>query len=252
MSDVAACFRDGYSSTGTSGTGLGAIRRQADEFDIYTQPGRGTALLARFWSSRPASPGPLEIGAVCLPIHGEDAPGDAWSVVAGTTTTRLVVADGLGHGPLAAEAAGAAIASAREHPERPLTPLLEGLHETLRATRGAVAAVAELDVRRELVHFAGIGNISAALWGAQKQQNLVSMNGTLGHTLGHVRDFSYPWPADALVILHSDGLATRWSLDDYPGLQARDPALVAGVLYRDFSRGRDDVTVVVARRRGRR
>jgi hypothetical protein len=39
---------------------------------------------------------------------------------------------------------------------------------------------------------------------------------------------------------------SRWSLEDYPGLAARDPAVIAGVLYRDFSRRRDDVTVVVA------
>ena len=40
-----------------------------------------------------------------------------------------------------------------------------------------------------------------------------------------------------------------WSLDDYPGLAGRDPSLLAGVLYRDHDRGRDDVTVVALRER---
>ena len=47
--------------------------------------------------------------------------------------------------------------------------------------------------------------------------------------------------------MHSDGLTTHWTLERLPGLAARHPSLIAGVLYRDFKRGRDDVTVVVAR-----
>jgi hypothetical protein len=94
-----------------------------------------------------------------------------------------------------------------------------------------------------------VGNISASVWSSGGSQRLVSMNGTLGHAVSSVREFSYPWPAEGLLVLHSDGLQTRWSLDDYPGLITRDPALVAGVLYRDWARGRDDVTVMVARAR---
>jgi hypothetical protein len=75
---------------------------------------------------------------------------------------------------------------------------------------------------------------------------MVSHNGTVGHQMRRVQEFVYPWPAEALVILHSDGLATQWRL--LPGLAARDPALIAAILYRDFRRGRDDVTVLVARR----
>jgi hypothetical protein len=48
--------------------------------------------------------------------------------------------------------------------------------------------------------------------------------------------------------MHSDGLLTNWSLDAYPGLLTRHPALIAGVMYRDFRRGRDDVTVLAVRR----
>ena len=42
--------------------------------------------------------------------------------------------------------------------------------------------------------------------------------------------------------------ASRWSLDDHPGLAGHDPAVIAAVLARDHARGRDDVTVLVARR----
>ena len=36
-------------------------------------------------------------------------------------------------------------------------------------------------------------------------------------------------------------------MDAYPSLIHHHPALIAGVLYRDFNRGRDDVTVLVYR-----
>ena len=47
--------------------------------------------------------------------------------------------------------------------------------------------------------------------------------------------------------MSSDGLNPEWSLEPYAGLALRHPGLVAGVLYRDHSPRRDDVTVVAAR-----
>jgi hypothetical protein len=77
---------------------------------------------------------------------------------------------------------------------------------------------------------------------------MVSQNGTVGHAVRKIQEFEYAWAEDASLILHSDGLATRWDLDRYPGLSARNPGLVAGLLYRDHRRDRDDVTVIVATR----
>jgi len=52
-----------------------------------------------------------------------------------------------------------------------------------------------------------------------------------------------------MLILNTDGLTTHWDVDPYPGLLMRHPSVIASVLHRDFSRDRDDATVVVARRR---
>ena len=76
-------------------------------------------------------------------------------------------------------------------------------------------------------------------------RSLVSMNGTPGHRIGTLQEFIYPLPPGALLLMHSDGLSTRSAMSDYPGLASRDPSLIAGVLYRDFSRKRDDATVLV-------
>ena len=77
----------------------------------------------------------------------------------------------------------------------------------------------------------------------------MSHNGTLGHEMRKLQEISESWTNADLLIMHSDGIGTRWNLDDLPGLRARDPALIAAALYRGFGRGRDDVTVLAARTR---
>ncbi len=135
-----------------------------------------------------------------------------------------------------------------ENPELLPKALLMRVHQALRSTRGAAVAVARIDCVRGKLTFAGVGNISARIYaGSEARQNLVSLNGIAGHQCERIQEFSYVWPEDGLLVLHSDGLSTGTGLESYPGLAARDPALIAGLLYRDFCRGRDDATVVVAK-----
>ncbi len=62
-----------------------------------------------------------------------------------------------------------------------------------------------------------------------------------------VQERAYPKSNEDIVILHSDGLQSQWNLSKYPGILRRSPSLIAAVIYRDFTRGRDDVTVVVVK-----
>jgi len=257
ISSIAESLRDGYSTAGSPGTGLGAITRLADSFDLYTQPGRGTALSARIWSTNetsrdrpcPAGTSTIEIGGMSVPLRGEPVSGDAWCVRRSPQGTTILIIDGLGHGHLAAEAAKLAVEIFLNAKEPSPPELLGRIHGALRATRGAAGAVSELDLETRQVRFAGIGNISASVISAEHTQNLVSMNGILGHEARGCREFTYPWPAGAALLLHSDGVTARMNLADYPGLLSRTCTLMAAVLYRDYNRGRDDATVVVARER---
>jgi hypothetical protein len=74
---------------------------------------------------------------------------------------------------------------------------------------------------------------------------MVSHNGTLGVQLLRTQQFEYDWQPGSRIVMHSDGLSGRWSIDSYPGLNLKHPAVIAGVLYRDFVRRRDDATIVV-------
>lgn len=249
MSDVSKAMRDGYSTAGTPGTGLGAMARLSNAFDIHSVPGRGTTVLSRLWEnvSNPLTP-PMEIGVVCAAKAGEEVCGDAWSVRHLPGRTVVVVADGLGHGQFAAQAARECLRVFNEMPTHRPAEIIRAAHGPLRSTRGASMAVAEIHFGEGIVRYAGIGNIAGIILANNSSRSLVSHNGTVGHEMRRLQEFSYPWPADALLVMHSDGLQSRWTLENYPGLTVRHPALVAGTLYRDFVRGRDDVTVLVARK----
>lgn len=249
IADVTRSLSDGHSTAGTSGNGLGAVKRMSEEFDIYSLPGRGTVALARLRPNRSARKGShrLEFSGISIPMTGESVCGDSWQIHYHADGAFAFVADGLGHGLQAGEAAAAAIGAVDVRKNADVAIFLEDMHFGLKHTRGAAAAVAEILPARGTIKFAGVGNISAAICRVGAIRHAVSLNGTLGHHAREFREYSYPWERDAILVMHSDGLGSRWSLDDYPGLRVRHPGVIAGVLYRDFSRQRDDVTIIVGR-----
>ena len=251
IGDIDLALRDGVSSAGTAGNGLGALVRLSDEFDIYSTRDKGAAFFMRLYRDAPTGDVArrIEVGALSLPLAGEDETGDGWAVATDDTGACLMGVDGLGHGPIAAEAAAAAIASLEKAPSAEPARMVDNAHNVMRATRGAALAAARIDFERDEVRFAGIGNIGACVYddeGVRRQ--LVSHNGIVGNNMRKVQEFTVPCAPGALCILHSDGLSTQWSLESYPGLQARHPALIASVLMRDFARARDDAMVLVVRR----
>jgi len=246
-------LRDGYSTAGSPGTGLGAIARLASSFDIFTAPEAGTVISARVEAGQPLGPrsrSAFEVGVVRAAKRGETECGDDWGMVVdeGRGRALLTVADGLGHGTSAAEASRRAVELAAESSTERPSYVVAGLHRGLRSTRGAAVAVAELDANSSDVRYAGLGNISGAIVGPADSKSLMSHNGIAGHEMRKIQEISYIWPADALLVMHSDGVSAKWDLSRYPGLFSRHPSVVAGVIYRDFSRGRDDAVVVVVRR----
>lgn len=255
IANLGQSLRDGVSSAGTAGTGLGAMRRLADEFDVYAHPGKGAVFCMRLWSGAGGAAGAVPrslSGAVCLPLGGETESGDAWMVARLRQAIALMVVDGLGHGPEAAKAARAAVDAVAQQPGMRPAAQIEVCHAALRPTRGAAQAVALLDLPARQLYFAGVGNIGACVIDGDARRQIMSHNGIVGHNMRKVQEFELPCPPGALVILASDGIATQWDLAQYPGLAACDPAIVAAVLLRDHARGRDDACVLVQRCPGER
>ncbi|MFJ2395594.1 ATP-binding SpoIIE family protein phosphatase [Streptomyces sp. NPDC087843] len=316
MADVPAALRDGMSTVGTLGIGLGAVQRLADSFDIHSQPGSGTVQLARFWP-RPPHPsvaGEPPVGGITRPIGGEQVCGDAWAARTdtGEQTTRpeddgttrpaesrtaphnwsaltdtrppserthrdtkrtdaflrpgargrsvpvhaavagpghgvlVMSCDGLGHGPMAALAAQAAVQAFRTGAARTPEQAMEQVHRALRGTRGAAVAVARLEPDGRLL-FCGVGNITAALVTATTRTSLLSHPGIAGHQLHQLRTYEHRLPAHGILVMHSDGLSDRWTAADLAGLLHHPPAVIATGLLRQAGTRRDDASAVIAK-----
>lgn len=248
IANIGHSLRDGISTAGTAGTGLGAMGRQSDEFDLYSLPGNGAAFYMCIWDAPQHATKPaLQLGAVCVPMAGEEECGDAWTSADTASGITLMVADGLGHGPAAATASGAAVKAVQARPESKPGLMIETIHQALRPTRGAAVAVMRVQPQLQQIEFAGVGNINACILDGATRKQLVSHNGIVGHNMRKVQEFVLPLPKGAICVMCSDGITTQWDLSKYPGLLARHPALIAGIIYRDFVRGRDDATVVALR-----
>ena len=109
--------------------------------------------------------------------------------------------------------------------------------------------LAQLDLLQNRLDFAGVGNIMASITTGEARRQMVSHNGIVGSNVRRIQEFRHDWSPASLLLLCSDGLGTRWDLAQYPGLDRHHPSVIAGVLYRDFVRGRDDATVLVIRER---
>jgi anti-sigma regulatory factor (Ser/Thr protein kinase) len=252
MADPGACVQDGYSTAGSSGTGLGAISRKSDVFDIYSEVGKGSVVFARVIKegSKRAEITSSKRFSVCginVPYKNEIVSGDSWGCKLVSNGIAVLVADGIGHGEDAHKASKLAVEIF--HARRISSPCdgLDEIHAGINATRGAAASLAMWDVGRETVQFCGIGNVSGSIVQPEKTKKLMTYNGTLGHNVGKYQDQNYPMPSGSVLVMHSDGLTTNWNLEKHPGLLSKSPSVIAAVLYRDHTRGRDDASVVVAK-----
>ncbi|HET9254834.1 MAG TPA: ATP-binding SpoIIE family protein phosphatase [Pseudonocardiaceae bacterium] len=255
IADISAARRDGQSTAGTLGIGLGAISRLADQLDIASRPGRGTVLTARFESDRRARPtlradatGPLAAG-ITRAMTGETLCGDAYAVRPDGPRVSLMVCDGSGHGPLAAAAAEQAVRAFTDstQPVSPPEAAILRIHRALAGTRGSAVAIAELDPPAQRLRFVGIGNIAGALVSAREKRGLISIGGIAGYREPIVRPFDYALPAGSVVVLHSDGVSSRWSVETLDDLVANPPLVIAATVLRDAGIRRDDACVLAAK-----
>lgn len=246
IADLQAMSRDGNSTRGTLGVGIGAAMRMASLYDCYSLPGHGTVTVATFWDAdtKPSAPA---VNGLTRSMSGELRCGDAWAYAADDGVTKIILADGLGHGELAAVASSKAIAAFRQTASTSAADVMEQVNKALRSTRGAAAAVMVVNEATSSATFCGIGNVSVWLEDGEGRKGLASGPGIAGAYAKTIRELSVELTPHTTVVMHSDGLTSKWSLARYPALRRRDPLLVAATLLRDAGVHHDDASVVVMR-----
>ncbi|WP_373320724.1 ATP-binding protein [Rhizocola hellebori] len=246
IADLTRFHRDGHTTAGSLGIGLGAVARLADRYDVYSTPGRGTVLIAQMWQQQKDPPSAWAEG-LTRPMTGEHVTGDGYAIRREGNRSQVLVCDGLGHGPLAAAATQAALHIFGSAPMENPAALVNRLHRGLSHTRGAALLVAQIDPDEALIRVCGLGNIAGTILNGHERRGVVSMPGIAGHGKATIREFEYPCTPHSLLVAHSDGVSDKWSLDGYPGLESRSPLLIAATVLRDAGVRRDDACVLAAR-----
>jgi hypothetical protein len=187
----------------------------------------------------------LRVAGLSIAAPGETVCGDGWQVAVHGGVARIVVADGLGHGPDAAAASREALLAFDEEPSQAPARLLETMHQRLRTTRGAAVSIFHADAAAGTVRTAGAGNVMARLVSGVSDKSLIGQHGTVGLQVRQLQEVAVPWPPHALLVVHTDGVESRWQPQLLVPALGHDPAIAAALLLRDHCRGRDDATVVV-------
>jgi anti-sigma regulatory factor (Ser/Thr protein kinase)/serine/threonine protein phosphatase PrpC len=249
MSDPARMIEDGVSTTKTLGHGLGSIKRLSDQFQLYSLKGWGTVLLSRIFSvALPANPAKAWAYPIVLNKPGETVCGDGFAWKANPYFFKVILADGLGHGPLAHLAAQRACEAFRKSVFNNPSEIINDIHRYVKDTRGLVATVAVFDLVNKIWKICGVGNISTRLCNALTAKTYMPYNGIIGVNISaRLQPQTIENETGSYLILCSDGISTRWDTSKHPAVFKYDLSILAAVIYKDYARQSDDMSVLVVK-----
>jgi anti-sigma regulatory factor (Ser/Thr protein kinase) len=254
IADVEQALMDGFSTAGGLGYGLGTVNRLMDELDIVSAPGTsgGTRIACKRWLRADvccAMPGPLAFGAASRAHPRMTENGDAFVIKGWDESALVAVIDGLGHGPFAQRAAQTARQYVERHGDQPLDVIFRGVGRACCATRGVVMALARFEGGGTQLTFASIGNIEVRVFGSIEPMNFAVRRGIVGVNAPNPVVTQHRWQPKHILVLHSDGLTTRWRWEDFPDLRHASASVMARRLLQALAKDDDDATVLVVKGR---
>jgi serine/threonine protein phosphatase PrpC len=177
------------------------------------------------------------------PKPGETECGDFTAVVRYEHRCLVAVADGLGHGPLAAQAARAAVNFVAADPWRDLPDLLRRADRALLSTRGAALTVVRFDTLNKTMAYAGVGNVELT---ALSRSSIRPINtpGFIGGRFRAVHESSHSIDNGDLILLFTDGVSSRFPINDFRNI---DVVTTASAVLAKFAKQQDDSTCVAIR-----
>jgi anti-sigma regulatory factor (Ser/Thr protein kinase) len=249
IADIERAMTDGYSTAGGLGMGLGTINRLMDDLEIHPEEHGGLHVACHRWL-RPAQHvtfrRQLEVGIASRPRRMHEENGDAFLMKQWDGHALVGVIDGLGHGPFAHRASSTARQYLETHFDQPLQKLFRGAGRACRATRGVVMALAHFDFAREMVSIANVGNIEVRLVSESGTINPILRRGIVGLNAPEAIVNELAWGAKSILVMHSDGISSRWSWDQFEMTAKEGLGRLAQRMFQTLAKPEDDATVLVA------
>jgi anti-sigma regulatory factor (Ser/Thr protein kinase)/serine/threonine protein phosphatase PrpC len=264
IKNIDEVIKDGVSSKGTMGGGLGAIKRLMDSFEIYsycdndsvavksTYSGLdsiGTLIILKKWINHNLKPGESDIKLSLLsrPYAGMAVNGDQCYVKKLKDRCLFAVIDGLGHGLEANKVSKLASEIIEDNTHKSIEDMLAAINNGLKYTRGAVAGIMIIDTIKKEFQYSAVGNVEFRYFWNGKTERLVPSNGLLGaYDNRKIKVHRRPYEQGALITMCTDGITNKWDFDTYLNVDLTNPAVLANLILRDFGKKNDDATVLVA------
>ena len=190
--------------------------------------------------------GKTEYGFAAKALQGDEC-GDSGITLEQKGILLCAVIDGVGHGPNAAIAAVTARNYIEANSEAPLTEILQGVHEVLKSTQGAVACLCRIELKSGQLTMAGIGNITCRIFRGLDSERLLSREGILGYMVSTPREHTRKLDNAALLLMHSDGVREHFELFEYPDLLKGNAASVAARVVDTLGKNNDDASCLAVR-----
>lgn len=248
LADPATALEGAGRDVGSLGVGLASVCALADEVDFDSRVGEGLCVLARKFASE--VPRRREVGIYGRPIAGERESGDEAGFVRDDVGLTLAVCDGLGHGEQARVASTAAMAAFGANAARNPVEILDAAHVALAKTRGAVMTVARIDEQAGLIEVAGVGNVTAHVYGVRTARRFGGTSFVLGapqRAPQKIRTETAPIGPREAAVVFTDGVRSQLALEHELALLRERPVVIAQRVVERFARDGDDVLVLVAR-----
>lgn len=249
ISNIEKSITDGCTTAGSLGYGLGTVNRLMDEMEVQSPPGAGTQILCRRWL-RPRTdmllPHVWDVGVATRARRCAAENGDAFVIRESQAALLVGLIDGLGHGEPAQKAALAAQTYVQKHFDQPLDKIFAGASRACSATRGVVMALARFPSNTHL-SFASVGNIEARVSGSCRvpfpvHRGILGAGETCVETPVKLEEFD--WNPETVLVLHTDGLRSRWNWNDFSGIERQPAQDIAAKLLRELASENDDATVL--------
>lgn len=244
---------DGVSTSGTLGVGLGAVNRLMDEFHVLQRENRtGTRIVCKRWlhdnSNVAGEHCPFDFGVISRPKPGETANGDSYVIKQIKTGSLVAVIDGVGHGVLAYQAANAARQYVERHAESPLPDIFKGVDRACASTRGVVMAIAVFDWKQHIYRCASVGNIEVNVFHPHTEKpKFIVRRGIVGKHAPQPVITENEWHPGDIFAMHSDGISTHWSWNDFTQYASYPAQVIAENIYTATQKDRDDATILIVK-----